>query len=504
MLITFINPNEYKPLITKALSNATNREIAIKGNISWVIIPEFGIKAESIVITNPSGFGYGNFMEANAVTISIDLLPLLSQNIIVNSFHINGLKLNLVNKGTLNNWSFYSKNSTSINNSDTKIKLQLNTFKLVNSQIKYLNTTSNTHVNLDNVEVLVSSPTADAISVDTNKNELKLNNVEINVNNCLKATINLLANLNKSQYSGDISIPEFSLNNFLDIHKLTHPQLAKGQLLDKVALSSNFNATSNSLSIDNLNLQVGNSTLKGHLMAHSLTPFKAQESFAIDNLDLANYRNLNGFKLPMKNINSSGTLNFSNSFAQLSLLQDLTIQDITLLGFDANQLANQLDKISPDSIIHIDQANDVFKNIQVQIKQLSINKQRNLNQKTELGQLTAKIKINNNMLTTPIMKLNGLLVSGNGHGLINLKNKDIDYEVDTQLHNKNPLISHLIFPYIMQGTLNNIDGQLDWVSIQQQIVKYYASTLPGIGHSIARGTQNAAHKTGQFFKNLFK
>ncbi|MBP9742746.1 MAG: AsmA family protein [Burkholderiales bacterium] len=505
ILTTCINPNDYKPLIVKALNNATAREVTIKGNISWVIIPEFGIKAENITIGNPSGFGYGNFMEANAITLSIDLLPLLNQNVIVNSFHINSLKLNLINKGNLNNWSLSSKNSTSTNNSDTKFKLQLNTFKLTNSQISYLNTTTNTHLNLNNLEVLVTSPTTEAISIDTNQNQLKLNNIELNINHSLKASINLFADLNKSQYIGDISIPEFSLNNFLDIYKLAHPPLANPQLLDKVALSSNFNVTSNSLDINNLNLQVGNSTLKGHLMAHSLMPFKAQESFTIDNLDLANYRNLNGFKLPMKNINSSGTLSFSHAFTHLSLLQDLTIQDITLLGFDANRLATQLNQISPDSIIHIDQANDIFKNIQAQIKQLGISKKRNLNQKTELGQLTARIKINNNILTTPIMKLDGLIISSRGHGLINLKNnKGINYEIDTQLHHKNPLLSYLTFPYIMKGTLNNINGQLDWGSIQQQIIKYYAGTLPGIGHAIARDTQNAAHKTGQFFKNLFK
>lgn len=503
-LTIFINPNNYKPQITKSVEDATRRKLTISGELKWKFFPNFGIQSNRLSLSNPDGFGPGNFAELNSVIVAVNILPLLHGSVEIDHLVINGLKLALIDKGKTNNWTFEPKSKTSqTDNSKSKFKLQLNSFNLENSSLSYVNTLNHTQKKVSNFSLSLKNGSSGQMSFDKFKDQLKFKNVEFSLNHILKGTLNLDANLSSVKYNGDVNIPEFSLNNYLDQIGIARPKLHNPQLLNKVAYKTNFTGTTNSLSLNNISLQIGSSNFAGNIILQSISPLGGNEEININQMDLSDYSDLNGFKLPMKNLSIKG--NFLSKNEKLNAEQDLSIQNLTLLGFNVNSFTAKLDQITDMGgvkVLNVTQATSIFNSIQNQIKQLGAPGRKDLAQKTDLGRLDSKIVVRNDILTTPLFQLVGPHLITTGKGTVNLSDKTINYLTYTKFLHQNALLNTLIFPYHMQGKLSNIDGSLDWTSINQQIIKFYTSG--GIGKAIVNGTENAVKSTGTFFKNLFK
>ena len=106
-LVFFVNPNSFKPQITKAFHQATGRELSIPGKLSWTFYPNIGIKTGQIIIDNPVGYSPKAFAKIESADISVALIPLLSSHIDVKSLSLHGLSVNLIQKNLKdNNWHF--------------------------------------------------------------------------------------------------------------------------------------------------------------------------------------------------------------------------------------------------------------------------------------------------------------------------------------------------------------------------------------------------------------
>ena len=107
VLAKVIDVNKFKPEIEKAVYQSTGRHMVIQGKLHLSIFPSVGIKTGQITIDNPAGYQQKVFAQIQSANISVQLLPLLSHSIDINTISVQGLRLNLIQTSpTQNNWTF--------------------------------------------------------------------------------------------------------------------------------------------------------------------------------------------------------------------------------------------------------------------------------------------------------------------------------------------------------------------------------------------------------------
>lgn len=100
-----INPNRFKPEIAAFLKNKSGRDIVIEGDLHLAYAPKLAIKTGKITVGGQSGFTDKPFATIDSGEIQVELAPLLSGKIVVNSVVLEGLMLNLVrDQQGRNNW----------------------------------------------------------------------------------------------------------------------------------------------------------------------------------------------------------------------------------------------------------------------------------------------------------------------------------------------------------------------------------------------------------------
>lgn len=94
-LIIIVDPNDYKSEIEQQAGKALNRELAINGDLGWVVFPKLGIETGQIELKNAKGFSQANLAKIDHLSISIDMIPLLSGEIVLGKLSVDGLAFNL-------------------------------------------------------------------------------------------------------------------------------------------------------------------------------------------------------------------------------------------------------------------------------------------------------------------------------------------------------------------------------------------------------------------------
>jgi AsmA protein len=106
LLVNFINPNDYRDQISKAVSDAIHQPFVIQGDIHWKIFPSLGFKINDMSVGTPAGKDL--HASVKNLSISLQLLPLLHKKTVIDALMIDGLQLTLpADKETV------EKNSTS-------------------------------------------------------------------------------------------------------------------------------------------------------------------------------------------------------------------------------------------------------------------------------------------------------------------------------------------------------------------------------------------------------
>lgn len=88
------NPNDYKAQIIKAVKDSKQRDLKLEGDIALTFFPSIGAKVSGISLSEHNSSQ--QFAAVDSAQISLELLPLLSRQIVVNQIVLNGLKAQLV------------------------------------------------------------------------------------------------------------------------------------------------------------------------------------------------------------------------------------------------------------------------------------------------------------------------------------------------------------------------------------------------------------------------
>ena len=109
----FVNPNDYKDRIARAVKHSTGRELALPGQITLSVFPWIALELGPATLGNPPGFGEEPFAAVKHAALRVRLLPLLRRQLEIGRIEIDGLDLRLVkNASGRGNWQSPAESAT--------------------------------------------------------------------------------------------------------------------------------------------------------------------------------------------------------------------------------------------------------------------------------------------------------------------------------------------------------------------------------------------------------
>lgn len=104
-ILVFVDPNDYKNDITRAVHDATGRELHLDGRLELSVFPWLGLRLNRVSLGNAPGFGATPMASVQTVDIHAKLLPLLEKRLEMQTLLLRGLDLNLARKADgVSNW----------------------------------------------------------------------------------------------------------------------------------------------------------------------------------------------------------------------------------------------------------------------------------------------------------------------------------------------------------------------------------------------------------------
>lgn len=121
VLVTLVNPNDFKGKISEIVHEKTNRDLQI-GNISWSFFPWLGVKLNNTTLGNAPGFS-GDFLKIGEVDVRVRLLPLFGGQVKTGKLILKDSELYLEkNQAGETNWSDFEEKSGSSEISATTLE----------------------------------------------------------------------------------------------------------------------------------------------------------------------------------------------------------------------------------------------------------------------------------------------------------------------------------------------------------------------------------------------
>ncbi len=106
----FVDVQKYKPQIEEKVFEATGRPFSIGGDLDLSLFPWAGISFSDLQLGNPPGFKEKNFLSVKSFEVRVKLLPLISKDIQVKRFIVEGPRVVLEkNKSGRVNWEGLGK-----------------------------------------------------------------------------------------------------------------------------------------------------------------------------------------------------------------------------------------------------------------------------------------------------------------------------------------------------------------------------------------------------------
>ncbi len=101
----FVDVQKYKPVLENKVVEATGRPFSVGNDLKLSLFPWAGVSFSDLQLGNPPGFAEKEFVKVKSFEVRVKLLPLISKEIEVKRFVMNGPQIVLVkNKNGRGNW----------------------------------------------------------------------------------------------------------------------------------------------------------------------------------------------------------------------------------------------------------------------------------------------------------------------------------------------------------------------------------------------------------------
>lgn len=322
-----------------------------------------------------------------------------------------------------------------------------------------------------------------------NAENITFKNANVLFGNSLKASFPTLTLINSKTPSatGSVNVPIFSLNNVMQQLAMEPVKITNKHILDAVSINTVFNASANSMKLTNMNAILGKSKIAGNLNVSSFKPLALDNNITIDKIDVADFSDINGYKLPISGLKMIGKARIASNMnmATLNATQSVSMNQILVYGVDVNKLVLQLNDIinsygkssntGIELVLNSTQVVTALNKMKERVAQYAKPGAKDLSQVTDLGTFNGNAVIVNGKVSPSNFSLSGKTLKMSGNGSVNLVGKrEILYKTNSQLLTKgiNPIFEKLVVTTDVSGSIDNPSASLDWMSLQQQILKY--------------------------------
>ncbi|MGL4734788.1 MAG: AsmA family protein [Enterovibrio sp.] len=92
-VLYWIDPNDFKPLITQEVKKQLGRDLVIGGDIGWTFWPTLGLSVEQVSLNNPEGFLEPALLSVGQAKLQVAVRPLLRQQLDVEQISLHGARI---------------------------------------------------------------------------------------------------------------------------------------------------------------------------------------------------------------------------------------------------------------------------------------------------------------------------------------------------------------------------------------------------------------------------
>lgn len=369
ILLTVVDPNDYKAEIQTQVKKSINRELLINGDIGWTLYPQFGFSSGEIELNNPAGFNRKHLAKIENAAIAIEVLPLLKGEIQIGELTLNGLVLNLItNKdGTSNLDNMFPDKtaSTPVDAAEKQPEDKKTGYFAINK------------AQLAGIDIADTTIEVQDLS-EGSANKINIKQIHLGQFALDKETdLSVITQLSTAQLSAQIELQtklivagDFSsiqLNKLNLQTLLTGEDIANGKIESSVQSDVFYNLDTAKADINNLILTVDKLQLKGMLSVQTQDKTKVRFTLQGNEWDLSPY-----FPEDKKSTDKTGTAENSEIKAaseqepDLSFLDSLDIQGtLAIAGLKVSGLT--LGKI--DSVIEVSNGKAQIKPLTAQLYQ---------------------------------------------------------------------------------------------------------------------------------------
>ena len=163
---SFFDINRYKSRIEQEISKAAGRPFTIGGDIKLSLFPLAGFSFSDVRIGNPDGFSEKDFISVKSMDVKVRFLPLLSKDVQVKRFIIDGPRIVLEKtKDGKAGWQGLGKKETPVPAEEAQAKkasglsvkgLSVAEFSVTGGELIYIDQTSGTRREIQDLNIEVS------------------------------------------------------------------------------------------------------------------------------------------------------------------------------------------------------------------------------------------------------------------------------------------------------------------------------------------------------------
>ncbi len=119
IFVATFDANDYRPQISEQVKQQTGRDFQV-AEIRPSVFPWVGIELQQIALSNASGFEQPHMLKVQRLDVKIELLPLITQQIHIDTLQLHGLELYLQkNNQGQSNWDDIAQKQTTDSSTDT-------------------------------------------------------------------------------------------------------------------------------------------------------------------------------------------------------------------------------------------------------------------------------------------------------------------------------------------------------------------------------------------------
>jgi uncharacterized protein involved in outer membrane biogenesis len=160
---SLIDWNKYKAPLIEQIEKSTGYDVALDGDLDFRILPYPRMYANNLTLTVPDG--KLPLLTLDHISVSVDLIPLLKKQIIVQAVELNKPVINLeINKDNKANWmtpnleaAMADSNQQEKNPSTEELSLSIDKIKIVDGSFQLKDVSKNSSISLAEINVAMSA-----------------------------------------------------------------------------------------------------------------------------------------------------------------------------------------------------------------------------------------------------------------------------------------------------------------------------------------------------------